>query len=259
MNRTRRTAAAGLTALLAAAACQDSHLTEPVADGLSASAPSGASLAEPPRERPSCDGLPATIWAGMDPALIPDHAVVERLEDDSDHDHDADDEHGMPSGHDEGGCQGEHEDDPEGGDEGHGRWRIVGTNGPDVIVGVRGPDLIDGRNGADVICGLAGPDQIWGGNGDDRIFGGPGPDLIWGERGDDFLDGGRSPDEIWGGPGNDILLGGRGSDLLYGGPGNDGLFGGVGIDVLEDDEGVNVLDPGPQECGGGQGGDSHGS
>lgn len=252
MNRTTRVATlTSLIGLVAVAACRDGAVTDLVEPESTVATLGEPSLAEISVDRPSCDGLPATIWVGMDASLVPKHALVEQLEEDPDHDHETASNDYAESGHDDGGCEGEDDE----GDVSHGRWRIVGTNGPDVIVGVRGRVLIDGRNGDDVICGLAGRDEIRGGSGDDRIFGGPGPDLILGENGDDYLDGGRSPDEIRGGHGNDVLLGDRGADELYGGAGDDELYGGIGPDLLEDDQGVNLLDPGSQECGGGSDGD----
>jgi hypothetical protein len=274
--------AAGLPVLVVVAlgACSDVTPTQPELDA--EMAPASTVLAATSHDGavdwPMCDGVPATIWVGMDPALLPKHAVLEQLDEDPDHGDDHGDHHEPghetgggsgggpghepghdpageePSDHEPGQCGDEHDDED---GEGHARWRIVGTNGPDVIVGVRGPSFIDGRNGDDLICALAGPDRIWGGNGDDRIFGGPGPDLIWGELGNDWIDGGRSPDEIWGANGNDVLIGDRGSDLLVGGHGDDELYGGIGIDILIDDKGENILDPGPQECGGGPGEEEH--
>jgi hypothetical protein len=93
-----------------------------------------------PEGHPSCDGLLATIWVGMDPAAIPRGASVTPMS--------------------------------------NGGYNIVGTNRNDVIVGSIGPDSIWGLNGDDVICGLEGADVIFGGPGDDRIFGGPGADKL---------------------------------------------------------------------------------
>lgn len=73
---------------------------------------------------------------------------------------------------------------------------LVGTNGPDVIVGTQGNEIIQGRNGRDTICGRGGNDILQGQNGPDTIYGGPGNDLI---------NGGNGPDSCFGGAGNDLI------------------------------------------------------
>lgn len=79
--------------------------------------------------------------------------------------------------------------------------QIVGTFGRDVIVAGGGADQIRGLSGNDVICVGAGPDQVRGGGGRDRIFGGPGSDQ---------LEGGLGPDLLSGRAGFDIGHGGAG-------------------------------------------------
>jgi RTX calcium-binding nonapeptide repeat (4 copies) len=54
--------------------------------------------------------------------------------------------------------------------------RLVGTSGADVIWAGPGDDLVNGGSGADVICGNGGDDRLMGDNGADRIFGGGGND-----------------------------------------------------------------------------------
>jgi Ca2+-binding RTX toxin-like protein len=78
--------------------------------------------------------------------------------------------------------------------------RIVGTDGPDVIVGLRGADHIDGGKGDDVICGNNGADVIYGGEGNDLVLG----------QGDGY-DGIRwHGDTVDGGPGDDRINAGDG-------------------------------------------------
>ena len=55
---------------------------------------------------------------------------------------------------------------------------ILGTSGPDVIVGGDGDDIIFGRGGDDLICGGKGRDRIYGQPGDDTVWGGPGRDEL---------------------------------------------------------------------------------
>jgi Ca2+-binding RTX toxin-like protein len=84
--------------------------------------------------------------------------------------------------------------------------------------GTNGPDLLIGGNGADVLCGLGGKDVLLGGRGADHLIGGDGNDLLSG------------------GPGADLLEGGGGNDLLVGGAGTDTLHGGAGKDLCVDGE-----------------------
>lgn len=84
------------------------------------------------------------------------------------------------------------------------RCTVVGTNGPDRLVG--GP----GRN---VVCGLGGNDVLVGLGGDDLLVGGPGAD---------YLVPGSGRDRALGGPGNDLVLARDGQrDIVLGGLGFD--------------------------------------
>lgn len=85
----------------------------------------------------------------------------------------------------------------------HGRERLDGTVGDDVMYG---------QSGSDTIHGQACNDTIWGGLGRDRLFGDDGDDYIFGQHDDDHLYGGR---------GDDSIDGGQGDDVCYGGPGRD--------------------------------------
>ena len=57
---------------------------------------------------------------------------------------------------------------------------IVGTLGPNFLVGTSRRDVIRGRAGNDVILGLGGTDTICGNTGNDRLVGGIGTDFIYG-------------------------------------------------------------------------------
>ncbi len=113
------------------------------------------------------------------------------------------------------------------------RVTIMGTPGPDHIVGRGANDVIYGGGGNDVITGgRNGNDRICGGPGNDVIHGGRGYDRIYGEAGNDRLTGDRGSDLLSGGAGNDRLWGGRGFDHLNGGAGNDRLFSAKGGDII---------------------------
>ncbi|MCA1836606.1 MAG: hypothetical protein LC721_09880, partial [Actinobacteria bacterium] len=123
---------------------------------------------------------------------------------------------------------------------------IVGTNGPDKIVGTSGNDIIFGLGGDDQIDGGAGNDIICGNDGNDSITGGPGNDQIFGDAGDDALSGSTGDDKLFGGPGRDRLSGGDGNDQLNGGADADRLAGDAGNDTLVDTDGLpnDILDGG---------------
>jgi hypothetical protein len=108
---------------------------------------------------------------------------------------------------------------------------IVGTRGPDQILGTPGDDVIVARGGADQIQGLAGNDLICAGRDADQVDGNGGGDTIFGGRGGDQLSGGRGGDTDFGGRGGDQLFGNRGSDGLAGGAGFDLGSGGPEIDL----------------------------
>lgn len=117
--------------------------------------------------------------------------------------------------------------------------------GYNVIVGTAGPDTLVGTPGNDVIFGLDGNDDIDGGGGDDLVFGGPGNDRLRGGPGHDVLCAGTGNDRLEGGPGDDGLDGGPGNDLLLGQDGDDTLVGGPGFDQLDGGPGTNSNDGGP--------------
>ena len=87
---------------------------------------------------------------------------------------------------------------------------IVGTNGPDVILGrKRKDDIIFAKGGDDLIRGRGGfGDRICAGRGDDRAVGRANQDHLFGQAGDDELLGKSGGDTFWPGPGNDLVDGG---------------------------------------------------
>ena len=74
--------------------------------------------------------------------------------------------------------------------------KLVGTDGADVLVGLRGNDELQGGGGADILYGGAQHDILKGGAGADTLYGG---------RGDDTLDGGADGDTFDGGDGSDTI------------------------------------------------------
>lgn len=109
--------------------------------------------------------------------------------------------------------------------------RIVGTNGPDVILAGRGFDRIEGRGGGDLICA---------GSHSDLIAPGPGNDLVDGQTGSDRLDLSSSMQPV----ALDLVAGtasGQGTDQLRS---IENAFGSDFDDVLEGDDGRNEFEGG---------------
>ncbi len=108
---------------------------------------------------------------------------------------------------------------------------IVGTPGPDRILGGRRADVIVGLGANDTILGAGGNDVICSGSGRDRVLGGRGNDRISGGTSNDRLAGESGGDRVSGNSGNDVIGGGSGRDTLNGGTGRDRLNGGASRDV----------------------------
>jgi len=118
------------------------------------------------------------------------------------------------------------------------RPTIVGGEGPDVLRGTPGRDVIWGGDGDDTITGSLGNDLICGGPGDDQIHGGRGNDLVDGGAGSDSVVGDLGDDKATGGTGNADEVGGSlGIDTLSGGPGE--------FDLVHGDYGYDRMDGGP--------------
>jgi uncharacterized repeat protein (TIGR01451 family) len=109
---------------------------------------------------------------------------------------------------------------------------ILGTDGPDTLVGTFANDVIRADDGDDLIYGFAGGDIICAGTGTDKIRAGRGNDEVLGGRGSDFIRGKRGDDALHGDSGRDRIRGGRGDDLLAGGSGFDRCRPGPGLDAL---------------------------
>jgi hypothetical protein len=87
----------------------------------------------------------------------------------------------------------------------------------DANTGENGPTILDGtpRNDA-CLAGGNGPDIIKGKGGNDLLVGGRGPDKLRGGPGNDRLRGGQGPDIFICGPGYDIVFNNRstGADVI---------------------------------------------
>ncbi|MGD9861960.1 MAG: calcium-binding protein [Pseudodonghicola sp.] len=127
---------------------------------------------------------------------------------------------------------------------------IIGTEGPDRLVGDDYKNIIMALGGDDVVLALGGDDVVYGGTGDDLIrggqdddtlFGEDGDDVIYGGLGDDVISGGANRDTIYGGVGADDLIGNTGADVIYGDGGNDVVRGARGDDILFGGAGADVL------------------
>jgi Ca2+-binding RTX toxin-like protein len=71
---------------------------------------------------------------------------------------------------------------------------VVGTPGPDWMVGSAFNDILDGQGDDDIICGRNGADDLRGLSGNDTMFGGNGNDRIDGGVGTDVANGGNDND-----------------------------------------------------------------
>jgi hypothetical protein len=111
--------------------------------------------------------------------------------------------------------------------------RLVGTAGPNRIVGTRGRDVIATLGGSDRIRARRGNDVVCAGGGNDRAFGWLGKDRLGGGSGMDRLTGGPAADTLVGARGQDRLQGGKGADRLLGGRGRDRCGGGIGKDRVK--------------------------
>jgi len=107
---------------------------------------------------------------------------------------------------------------------------IVGTAGPDELVGTPERDVIQAKNGDDEVRSLSGRDKVCLGAGDDTLLAGRGFDFGLGGGGDDLMKGGSQSDHFFGERGDDVLRGQGGSDQLTGEEGFDRAIGGPGVD-----------------------------
>jgi Ca2+-binding RTX toxin-like protein len=91
------------------------------------------------------------------------------------------------------------------------RCTMIGTRGPNFLVGTTRRELICAGGGNDFVTARGRRDAVFGGSGNDRLLGG---------SGDDVLVGGSGRDVLVGGPGRDFLsaVDRRGGDVVRGGP-----------------------------------------
>lgn len=82
------------------------------------------------------------------------------------------------------------------------------------LLGTDGPDTLIGSGAGDIIFGRGGRDSIRGRDGHDCLIGGAGSDTLRGESGDDRLTGGRGADTLLGGAGINAYDAGSGNDVV---------------------------------------------
>lgn len=121
---------------------------------------------------------------------------------------------------------------------------VIGTDGPDVLVGGPGDDVLCGLGGKDRIRGEGGRDILIGDVGRDRLVGGDGTDYLSSDTGRDRLFGGDGSDLLEGGNGRDRLVGGAERDRMFGDAGDDEVFGGGDDDYIEGEKGSDDLSGG---------------
>jgi Ca2+-binding RTX toxin-like protein len=97
---------------------------------------------------------------------------------------------------------------------------VLGSDGPDRLVGTPSSEELRGGPGNDLLRGRGGDDVVFGGGGSDRLYGGTGKDSLVDHRGSNRLFGNRGADNL------DAR--GGGVNLLNGGPGTDRCRGGRG-------------------------------
>jgi RTX calcium-binding nonapeptide repeat (4 copies) len=137
---------------------------------------------------------------------------------------------------------------------------VIGTEGPDKMMGGPGNGVFCGFGGADLIRGGGGSDTLLGQEGRDRLSGGDGGDSLHGGNGRDRLGGGATRDRMFGDAGDDELSGGAGNDFMEGEIGSDQLSGGDDDDKLKGSKGDDALNGGPGKdvCEGFKGQDTAG-
>jgi Ca2+-binding RTX toxin-like protein len=143
---------------------------------------------------------------------------------------------------------------------------LIGNKLANVLLGLAGNDILEGRGGGDRIDGGDGLDTVsyavatiattiylngtiasTGAARGDKIInvenaiGSKFNDTISGSNEDNILDGLDGDDKISGGGGYDQIYGRAGNDELRGGAGNDSLYGQNGNDTLEGDAGADLL------------------
>jgi Ca2+-binding RTX toxin-like protein len=123
--------------------------------------------------------------------------------------------------------------------------RVLGDQGLNFLLGMKGNDTLDGRAGFDVAFFPQAPvtASLASRRGQDRfgtdtlanfegLAGSAEGDRLTGDGKQNFLDGREGDDSIAGSGGPDIVFGRGGADHLSGDAGDDKLFGGAGNDVL---------------------------
>jgi Ca2+-binding RTX toxin-like protein len=124
---------------------------------------------------------------------------------------------------------------------------ILGTEGPDSLVGTDELDSLFGLGGGDTLEGSRdGGDTLIGGLESDFLFTFGDNNWLFAGKGDDILRGGGGgsggTDTMFGDIGNDVLQGGDGNDLMFGNNNQDELSGGFGNDTIFGGQGNDSID-----------------
>jgi Ca2+-binding RTX toxin-like protein len=135
---------------------------------------------------------------------------------------------------------------------------LLGSDGPDTLVGTLDANKLTGGAGGDTLDGADGNDTLDGGMGPDRLDGGPDTDTVTyasrsaplrvkidnvandGEagEGDDVR---TTVENLAGGSGADVLTGSGQANSITGGEGDDVLDGGAGQDTLDGRGGTDTI------------------
>ncbi len=153
---------------------------------------------------------------------------------------------------------------------------VIGSNGPDNLVGTADVNVLEGRAGSDSVDGQGAADTLLGGTADDILRGEGGNDSLDGGPGGDEMHGGDDLDianyqsrtadlvveidnlpndgatnegdnvvedveNVRGGAGDDELIGSSAANSLIGEDGNDSLNGRLGADTLNGQAGVDTI------------------
>jgi Ca2+-binding RTX toxin-like protein len=110
---------------------------------------------------------------------------------------------------------------------------VLGSKGPNVLMGTAADNDLSGDQGADTLNG---------GGGNDFITGGTEGDILNGADGNDYLSAGDGPDQLNGQAGNDTLVGGNGNDVQTGGGGVDSFYADSTPDGADDMSGGGGID-----------------
>ncbi len=118
---------------------------------------------------------------------------------------------------------------------------ILGTSGPDILIGNNEDESFSSFGGNDLVRSKAGKDSVYSGSGNDTVFAGTGNDTIGAGAGNDDVRAGNGNDVVWAGTGRDTVFGGAGNDRIYAGGNDDVVYAGGGRDTVGGGSGDDAL------------------